>query len=89
MPISVDHYVSSVRKFNEAVSLLATTLEQVIATRSEAIRASQEVRKELDATDQRIEELVALVRQQVSPELLKKIPRSEDMGGIPEVRRAG
>ena len=89
MTISLDQYLSSVRKFNEAVALLATALQQVLNERNEALKASHEVRKELDATDQHIEEISALVRNQISPELLRKAPRSDDMGEIPEVRRAG
>jgi methyl-accepting chemotaxis protein len=89
MAISLEQYLSSVRKFNESVSLLATTLQQVANARNEALKASAEVRKELDATDQHIEEVAALVRQQISPEILRKMPRSEPVPEMVEVRRAG
>jgi methyl-accepting chemotaxis protein len=64
--LSLDNYLSSVRRFHESVSELAAKLEAVNNARDEALKASEELRKELDATDQQMQEISSALRQQIA-----------------------
>ena len=56
-PLSLEKYLSSVKRFHEAVSELAAKLEEINNARDQALKASDELRKELDATDNQMQEL--------------------------------
>ena len=66
MTLSVDNYLSAVRRFQESVSELAAKLEQVNNARDAALKASEELRHELDATDQQMQEVTSALRQQIA-----------------------
>lgn len=66
MTLSLDTYLSSVRRFHEAVSELAGKLEEVNNAREQALKASEELRKELDATDIQLQDITAALRQQIT-----------------------
>ena len=66
MTLSVDNYLTAVRRFQESVSELAAKLEQVNNARDAALKASEELRHELDATDQQMQEVSSALRQQIA-----------------------
>jgi len=66
LTLSVDNYLSAVRRFQESVSELAAKLEQVNNARDAALKASEELRHELDATDQQMQEVTSALRQQIA-----------------------
>ena len=66
LTLSLDTYLASVRRFHESVSELAAKLEDVNNAREQALKASEEVRKELDATDVQMQDITAALRQQIS-----------------------
>lgn len=66
LTLSLDTYLSSVRRFHEAVSELAGKLEEVNNAREQALKASEELRKELDATDIQLQDITAALRQQIT-----------------------
>jgi methyl-accepting chemotaxis protein len=72
-PLSLEKYLSSVKRFHEAVSELAAKLEEINNARDQALKASDELRKELDATDNQMQELTMTVRQQIAAEFTKKV----------------
>lgn len=73
LTLSLDRYLNSVKIFHEAVSELAAKLEEINNAREEALKASEELRQELDATDRQMREISAALRQQISTEFAKKI----------------
>jgi methyl-accepting chemotaxis protein len=73
LTLSLDRYLNSVKVFHEAVSELAAKLEQINNAREEALKASEELRQELDATDRQMRDISAALRQQISAEFAKKI----------------
>ncbi len=83
-----ERYQSAVREFNDKVSELAAKLEQISIARENALRATAELREELDISDQRLHDVAAAVRQQVTIELGKRSPVSEDVTSD-LARRAG
>jgi methyl-accepting chemotaxis protein len=88
--LSLDQYLTAVKKFNESVSELTAKLEQLNNARAEALKASEELRRELDATDKQMEEVASAVRQQIAAvELPKKVPHSDEILVTPSIRRAG
>jgi len=66
LTLSVDNYLTAVRRFQESVSELAAKLEQVNNARDAALKASEELRHELDATDQQMQEVSSALRQQIA-----------------------
>lgn len=66
MALSLENYLSAVRRFQESVSELAAKLEQVNNARDAALKASEELRHELDATDQQMQEVTSTLRQQIA-----------------------
>jgi methyl-accepting chemotaxis protein len=73
LTLSLDRYLSSVKVFHEAVSELAAKLEQINNAREDALKASEELRQELDATDRQMRDISAALRQQVTVEFTRKI----------------
>jgi methyl-accepting chemotaxis protein len=73
LTLSLDRYLSSVKVFHEAVSQLAAKLEEINNAREEALKASEELRQELDATDRQMRDVSSALRQQISSEFAKKI----------------
>jgi hypothetical protein len=66
LTLSLETYLSSVRRFHEAVSELASKLEELNNAREQALKASEELRKELDATDIQLQDITAALRQQIT-----------------------
>lgn len=89
MTLDFERYQSAIREFNDRVSELAAKLEQIANARENALRASAELRKELETSDQRLHDVAAAVRQQVTMEFAKKAVRSEDVAIDSGTRRAG
>jgi len=87
--LDFDRYQAAVREFNDRVSELAAKLEQIANARENALRASAELRKELETNDQKLHDVASAVRQQVTLEFAKKVSRSEEIPADPVVRRIG
>jgi exonuclease VII small subunit len=64
--LSLENYLSAVRRFHESVSELAAKLEEVNNARDGALKASAELRKELDATDLQMQDITGTLRQQIT-----------------------
>ncbi len=73
MTLSLEKYLSSVKRFHESVSELAAKLEEINNARAEALKASEDLRKELDATDNQMQDITVAVRQQIAAEFTKKV----------------
>ena len=88
MNLDIDRYLDAVSKFNDLVSELAEKLEAISDARDEALKASADLKRQLETTDQRLLDISSAVRQQITMEFSKKgVVRSEE---IPEpvARRA-
>ena len=88
MNLDIDRYLDAVSKFNDLVSELAEKIEQISDARDEALKASADLKRQLETTDQRLLDISSAVRQQITMEFSKKgVGRSEE---IPEpvARRA-
>ena len=66
MTLSLENYLSAVRRFHESVSELAAKLEEVNNARDQALKASGDLRKELDATDVQMQDITGALRQQIA-----------------------
>jgi hypothetical protein len=88
LTLDFERYQSAVREFNDRVSELAAKLEQIANARENALKASADLRKQLEVGDQKLHDVAAAVRQQVTMEFAKKVARPED---VPDTgaRRAG
>jgi hypothetical protein len=86
--LDIDRYLDAVSKFNDLVSELAEKLEQISDARDEALKASADLKRQLETTDQRLLDISSAVRQQITMEFSKKgVVRSEEIPE-PAVRRA-
>ena len=79
MTNDLERYLAAVKRFNELVSELAGKLEQIGDARDEALKASADLQRELEATDQKVRDIASAVRQQVTAEFTKKTARPEDV----------
>ncbi len=87
--LSLDNYLSAVKRFNESVSEIAGKLEQLNQARAEAMKASEELRKELETTDRQMQEVAAGLGQQISAQTNgKKGAQPEEILQSAAVRRA-
>jgi len=87
--LSLDNYLSAVKRFNESVSEIAGKLEQLNTARAEAMKASEELRKELETTDRQMQEVAAGLGQQISAQTGgKKGVQAEEVLQSAAVRRA-
>ena len=78
--LSLDNYLSAVKRFNESVSEIAGKLEQLNTARAEAMKASDELRKELETTDRQMQEFAAGLGQQISAQTgVKKGVQTEEI----------
>ena len=71
MTLSLENYLSAVRRFHESVSELAAKLEEVNNARDQALKASADLRKELDATDVQMQDITGALRQQIATAFTK------------------
>ena len=88
MKIDIERYVNAVDRFNDLVAELAEKLDQISDARDEALKASADLKRQLETTDQKLLDISSAVRQQITMEFGKKtVVRAED---IPEpvARRA-
>ncbi len=76
--LDIDRYVEAVRKFNDLVSELAGKLEQISDARDEALKASADLKRQLENTDQRLLDISSAIRQQITLEFAKKAVRAEE-----------
>jgi methyl-accepting chemotaxis protein len=87
--LSLDNYLSAVKRFNESVSEIAGKLEQLNLSRAEAMKASEELKKELETTDRQMQEVAAGLGQQISAQTGgKKSVQPEEVLSSAAVRRA-
>lgn len=87
--LSLDNYLSAVKRFNESVSEIAGKLEQLNLARAEALKASEELKKELETTDRQMQEVAAGLGQQISAQTgVKKSVQTEEAIQSAAVRRA-
>jgi methyl-accepting chemotaxis protein len=87
--LSLDNYLSAVKRFNESVSEIAGKLEQLNTARAEALKASEELKKELETTDRQMQEVAAGLGQQISAQTGgKKSVQAEEVLQSAAVRRA-
>ena len=87
--LSLDNYLSAVKRFNESVSEIAGKLEQLNAARAEAMKASEELKKELETTDRQMQDVAAGLGQQISAQTgVKKSVQAEETLQSAAVRRA-
>ena len=89
MTLDFERYQSAVREFNDRVSELAAKLEQIAGAREAALRASTELREELEASDKRLHDVAAAVRQQITIEFDKKTASFEKVSNHIDTRRVG
>jgi len=84
LTLDIERYVEAVRKFNDLVGELAAKLQQISDARDEALKASADLKRELESTDQRLMDISSAVRQQITLEFTKKnVVRSEDVADYP------
>ena len=89
MALSLDNYLSAVKRFNESVSEIAGKLEQLNLARAEAMKASEELKKELETTDRQMQEVAAGLGQQISAQTgVKKSVQTEEVLSSVAARRA-
>ena len=87
--LSLDNYLSAVKRFNESVSEIAGKLEQLNTARAEAMKASEELRRELETTDRQMQDVAAGLGQQISAQTGgKKGVQGDDVLSTAAVRRA-
>lgn len=87
--LSLDNYLSAVKRFNESVSEIAGKLEQLNLARAEAMKASEELKKELETTDRQMQEVAAGLGQQISAQTgVKKSVQTEEVLSSVAARRA-
>ncbi len=84
---NLEKYMSAVKRFNEAVAELAAKLEQISNARDEALKASADLRRELEATDLKLQDVAAAVRQQITMEFTGKSALHAADAAVPPVRR--
>jgi peptidoglycan hydrolase CwlO-like protein len=88
LSLGFEQYFSAVKRFHQSVSDLVDKLEEINDARAEVLKASREIRAELDITDKQIQETAGAVREQMSSlELPKKAPQSDET--VPPLWRAG
>jgi len=88
LKIDIDRYLNAVDKFNDLVAELAEKLDQISDARDEALKASADLKRQLETTDQRLLDISSAVRQQITMEFGKKVTvRAEEMPE-PAARRA-
>jgi hypothetical protein len=89
LTLDINSYVEAVRKFNDLVGDLAGKLQQISEARDEALKASADLKRELESTDQRMMDISSAVRQQITLEFAKKTARpADDIADYPVTRRA-
>jgi methyl-accepting chemotaxis protein len=76
--LDIDRYAEAVRKFNDLVGELAGKLEQISDARDEALKASADLKRQLETTDQRLLDISSAIRQQITLEFAKKAVRAEE-----------
>jgi len=74
----LDRYLAAVKKFNDLVSELANKLEQISDARDEALKASADLHREMESTNQKLQDVSAAVRQQITFEFTKKTTVRKD-----------
>ena len=88
MKLDIDRYLDAVGRFNDLVAELAEKLEQISDARDEALKASADLKRQLETTDQRLLDISSAVRQQITMEFGKKAVLSEEVADHGIARRA-
>jgi len=85
----LEKYLAAMNRFNLAVSELTSKFEQANQAREEALQASAELRRELEATDQRVQDITVAFRQQITADFTAKhAVQSDALSPMPSFRRA-
>jgi O-acetylhomoserine/O-acetylserine sulfhydrylase-like pyridoxal-dependent enzyme len=80
LTLDINGYVEAVRKFNDLVGELAAKLQEISDARDLALKASADLKRELESTDQRMMDISSAVRQQITLEFAKKnVARSDEL----------
>ena len=87
MKLDIDRYLNSVTKFNDLVAELAEKLDQISDARDEALKASADLKRQLENTDQRLLDISSAVRQQITMEFSKKAMATEELDEVATTRR--
>ncbi len=84
----VEKYLTALERFNLALAELTAKYEQANVAREDALQASADLRRELEANEQRVQDISAVFRQQGAMEFTAKTPVSSGFSTMPEMRRA-
>jgi len=87
LKLDIDRYLNSVTKFNDLVAELAEKLDQISDARDEALKASADLKRQLENTDQRLLDISSAVRQQITMEFSKKAMATEELDEVATTRR--
>ena len=87
MKLDIDRYLAAVTNFNDLVAELADKLDQISDARDEALKASADLKRQLENTDQRLLDISSAVRQQITMEFSKKAMHTEDLAEVAAVSR--
>ena len=82
LKLDIDRYLNSVTKFNDLVAELAEKLDQISDARDEALKASADLKRQLENTDQRLLDISSAVRQQITMEFSKKAMATEELAEV-------
>jgi len=84
----LEKYLSALDRFNQSVAELTAKYEQANLAREDALQASAELRRELEATDQRVQDIAIVLQQQVTMDFRARIaPQSASIASMPVTRR--
>jgi exonuclease VII small subunit len=70
----LERYLSALDHFNRSVAELAAKYEEANEAREAALQASAELRHELEATDQRVQDLSLAVQHEMARDFSAKRP---------------
>lgn len=85
----VEKYLTALEHFNQSLAELTEKYEQANVAREAALQASAELRRELEANEQRVQDISAVFRQQTAMDFAAKTPvAAAGFSAMPEMRRA-
>jgi exonuclease VII small subunit len=83
----LEKYLSALDRFNQSVAELTAKYEQANQAREDALQASAELRRELEATDQRVQDIAVVLQQQVVMDFRAIAPHSASITSMPAYSR--
>ncbi len=82
----LEKYLAAMELFNQSVAELTAKFEQANEARDQALMASAELRRELEITDQRVQDITIAFRQQISADFAAKRPAREESFAVASSR---